>query len=110
MIDVKECPYYLYNENYHQKENCTRSGSFSEGNPPCTRDCKWFVQQELKELEKELEEQEALTEKYEQALDEIEKYFKSKDKTKTSLFNIFAIEQEILDIINKAKETNERRI
>lgn len=45
-----------------------------------------------------------ISEKYKQALDEIEKYFKSKDKRKTSLFNIFVIEQEILNIINKAKE------
>lgn len=37
----------------------------------------------------------------EQVLDEIKEYFKSKDKRKTSLFNIFVIEQEILDIINK---------
>lgn len=37
MIDVKECPYYLYNE------NCTRCGSYSEGNPPCTRKCKWLI-------------------------------------------------------------------
>ena len=42
--------------------------------------------------------------KYKQALDEIEKYLKSKDKRQTSLFNIFVIEQEILDIINKTKE------
>lgn len=40
----------------------------------------------------------------EQALDEVKKYFKNKDKSKTSLFNIFVIEQEILDIINKVKE------
>lgn len=43
-------------------------------------------------------------ERKEQALDEIEEYFKNKDKSQTSLFNIFVIEQEILDIINKAKE------
>ena len=48
--------------------------------------------------------------KYEQALDEIEKYFKSKDKSKTSLFNIFVIEQEILDIINKAKQRSRNGI
>lgn len=41
-----------------------------------------------------------------QTLDEIEEYFKSKDKRNTSLFNIFVIEQEILDIINKAKKGN----
>lgn len=35
----------------------------------------------------------------------IEKYFKSKDKSKTSLFNIFVIEQEILGIISKAKQS-----
>ena len=37
----------------------------------------------------------------EQVFNEIKEYFKSKDKTKTSLFNIFVIEEEILDIINK---------
>ena len=40
-------------------------------------------------------------EKYKQALESIEEYFKSKDKRKTSLFNISVIEQEILNIINK---------
>ena len=44
--------------------------------------------------------------KYKQALNEIEEYFKNKDKRNTSLFNIFVIEQEILNIINKAKEDN----
>lgn len=43
---------------------------------------------------------------YKQALDEIEEYFKSKDKRNTSLFNIFVIEQEILAIINQTKENN----
>lgn len=38
------------------------------------------------------------------ALEEIENYFKSQDTTKTSLFNIFCIESEIKDIINKAKD------
>ena len=37
----------------------------------------------------------------EQVFNEIKEYFKSKDKTKTTLFNIFVIEEEILDIINK---------
>lgn len=41
--------------------------------------------------------------KLKQALGEIEKYFGNKDTSKTSLFNIFVIEQEILNIINKAK-------
>lgn len=50
-----------------------------------------------------------ISEKYKRVLDEIEKYFKSKDKRKTSLFNIFVIEQEILNIINKTKETNNAR-
>lgn len=40
---------------------------------------------------------------YRKSLEEIEGYFKKQDTSKTSLFNIFAIEQEILDIINKAK-------
>lgn len=40
--------------------------------------------------------------KLEQALDEVKKYFKSKDTSKTNLFNISVIEQEIGDIINKA--------
>ena len=44
--------------------------------------------------------------KYKQALNEIEEYFKNKDKRNTSLFNIFVIEQEILNIINKTKEDN----
>lgn len=44
--------------------------------------------------------------KYKQVLDEIEEYFKSKDKRNTSLFNIFVIEQEILAIINQTKENN----
>ena len=43
-------------------------------------------------------------EKYEQVLDEIKKYFKSRDTSKTSLFNIFYVEAEILNIINKAKD------
>ena len=78
--------------------------------------------EKCEELKKQLEQHEALTEtykacyrakhndvkdeliKYKRSLDEIEKYFKSKDKRQTSLFNIFVIEQEILDIINKAKE------
>lgn len=42
--------------------------------------------------------------KYKQTLNEIEKYFQSKDTSKTSLFNIFVIEQEILDIINSRKD------
>ena len=37
----------------------------------------------------------------EQVFNEIKEYFKSKDKTKTTLFNIFVIEEEILGIINK---------
>ena len=41
--------------------------------------------------------------KYKQALDEIEKYFQDKDTSKTSLFNIFVIEQEVLSIINKGR-------
>ena len=44
--------------------------------------------------------------KYKQALNEIEEYFKNKDKRNTSLFNIFVTEQEILNIINKTKEDN----
>ena len=44
--------------------------------------------------------------KYKQALNEIEEYFKNNDKRNTSLFNIFVIEQEILNIINKTKEDN----
>lgn len=41
---------------------------------------------------------------YRKVLKDIREYFKKQDTSKTSLFNIFAIEQEILDIINKAKE------
>lgn len=39
----------------------------------------------------------------------IEKYFKRKDKSKTSLFNIFVIEQEILGIISKAKQSKAKQ-
>lgn len=39
--------------------------------------------------------------KLENALDEIKEYLKSKDTSRTSLFNISVIEQEILNIINK---------
>lgn len=56
MIDVNECRYYLYDDNYSQKENCTMVGSFSEGNPPCTRECRWYVEQKLKLKEQELKE------------------------------------------------------
>ena len=45
-------------------------------------------------------------ERYKQALDKIENYFASQDTTRTSLFNIHCIEQEIKNIINKAKENN----
>ena len=45
-------------------------------------------------------------ERYKQALDKIENYFSSQDTTRTSLFNIHCIEQEIKNIINKAKENN----
>lgn len=66
MIDVKD-------ENYHQKENCTRWGSYSEGNPPCTRECKWFVEQELKaQLEQQKKENEELKEKLFQVKDIVE--------------------------------------
>lgn len=51
--------------------------------------CPWFVDT-LRQLKRK-----------EQLFDEIKEYFKSKDKRKTSLFNIFVIEQEILGIINK---------
>ena len=97
----------FYNGKYCNKENCNLLKT---------------KEQECEELKKQLEQQEALTEtykacyrakhndvkdeliKYKRSLDEIEKYFKSKDKRQTSLFNIFVIEQEILDIIKKTKE------
>ena len=60
----------------------------------------------IKDISKENTEICKISEKYKRALDEIEEYFKSKDKRNTSLFNIFVIEQEILDIINKVKENN----
>ena len=67
-------------------------------------------EQECEELKSEnftfeelIKTQEELIDKYKQALEEIEKYFGNKDTSKTSLFNIFVIEQEILNIINKAK-------
>lgn len=75
-------------------------------------------EQECEELKEQLNQAKYLSEgalrlyserqniKYKQVLDEIEEYFKSKDKRNTSLFNIFVIEQEILDIINKAKKGN----
>lgn len=88
------------------------------------RMCQWFVDtlQQLKRKEQECEELQSnvnhlvvarnklkeflkqsftKNEKYKQVLENIEEYFKSKDKRKTSLFNISVIEQEILDIINK---------
>lgn len=42
--------------------------------------------------------------KYKRALNEIERYFQSQDTSKTSLFNIYVIEEQIEDIITKAKE------
>ena len=45
-------------------------------------------------------------EKYEQVFNKIKKYFKSQDTSKTSLFNIFYVGAEILNIINKAKDGN----
>lgn len=53
-----------------------------------------------------INELETILNEYKQAFDEIEIYFTSKDTTKTSLFNIHCIEQEIQDIISKAKENN----
>lgn len=44
--------------------------------------------------------------RYKEAFNEIKKYFKSKDKTRTSLFNIYYIEEEINKIINKTKGQN----
>lgn len=55
-----------------------------------TTDCRMYPNCNYKQLKRK-----------EQVLDEIKEYFKSKDKRKTSLFNIFVIEQEILGIINK---------
>lgn len=60
-------------------------------------------EQECEELKKDCPKR-CKSDTYKQALDEVEKYFKSKDTSKTSLFNIFVIEQELLDIINKAKD------
>ena len=82
------------------------------------RKAKEYYQQECEELKEQLNQAKYLSEwalrlyserqniKHKQALDEIEKYFKSKDKRNTSLFNIFVIEQEILAIINQTKENN----
>lgn len=41
--------------------------------------------------------------RYRKVFKDIEKYFEKKDTRKTSLFNIFVIKEEILDIINKVK-------
>lgn len=48
-IDVTKCPFYYYDKNYHQKENCTMDGSYSMGYSPCTRNCKWYVEQKLQQ-------------------------------------------------------------
>ena len=69
--------------------------------------------QECKELKAYAQRQENQREEYykeflkkDKALEEIEKYFSLQDTTRTSLFNIHCIEQEIQNIINKAKGDN----
>lgn len=57
--------------------------------------------EDYKNMQKHCEKAIAQNRKLENALDEIKEYLKSKDTSRTSLFNISVIEQEILDIINK---------
>ena len=60
-------------------------------NKCCDYNCDWYKRRKLEQQLK----------RKEQIFNEIKEYFKSKDKRKTSLFNIFVIEEEILGIINK---------
>ena len=57
-------------------------------------------------LVEELQRKTAECERYKKTLNKIEKYFKSQDTTRTSLFNIYCIEEEIKNIIKKAKGGN----
>ena len=87
-VDVSGCKYYIadngvqYNGCYELTDicECNKEDDFCDDNPNC-----YYKQLKAKE----------------QVFNEIKEYFKSKDKTKTTLFNIFVIEQEILGIINK---------
>ena len=82
-----------------------------EDNPDCyykklkrkEQECEKLINQGDKfELENKILKYER--DRYKQALDEIGEYFKVKNTRKTSLFNIFVIEQEIFNIINKVVE------
>ena len=124
-IDVTKCPFYYYDDNFHQKENCTRSGSYTMGNPPCTRNCRWYAEQKLlvakETIEAKEQECQELHNKYEQALDEIGKLipkFESSDACDYGDFDCencsdldedtvcaYKLKKVIQGIINKAKDS-----
>ena len=81
-VDVSGCSYYQYNM-------CTAT---KDDYGDCSLCCQDYDMNDCyyKQLKRK-----------EQIFNEIKEYFKSKDKRKTSLFNIFVIEEEILGIINK---------
>lgn len=60
----------------------------------------------IKNKEKRNAELFVMCNKYRKVLKDIEKYLKKQDTSRTSLFNIFAIEQEICNIINKVEDNN----
>lgn len=61
------------------------------------------LKDKLKIYEKMMDNPDYKVDEYKKALEEVEEYFSLQDTTRTSLFNIHCIEQEIKNIINKAK-------
>lgn len=125
-LDVSECEHsFKQFDNWVGKDVVLCDCTLGYRCEPKENHCKfymYYLEQQLKRKEQECEELQSnvnhlvvarnklkeflkqsftKNEKYKQALESIEEYFKSKDKRKTSLFNISVIEQEILDIINK---------
>lgn len=92
-VNVKECKYYC-------NSKCVRYEDFVEADYANDYSVKCICEEENVLGTYDICDYQQLKRK-EQVLDEIKEYFKSKDKRKTSLFNIFVIEQEILGIINK---------
>lgn len=70
-IDVTKCPFYYYDDNFYQKENCTRLGNYTMGNPPSTRNCKWYVEQKLLVTKEIIEAKEQECEEVKQELQEV---------------------------------------
>ena len=70
-IDVTKCPFYYYDDNFHQKENCTKYGSYTMGNPPCTRNCRWYAEQKLLVTKEIIEAKEQELQELKQELQEV---------------------------------------